>query len=79
MYYFTKELKEKYPRFYEEYLKYWNGEHGRFKNAYTVLKYIQDFDIPVHLYLNFTDTPVTVKEAIKWWFDNNTLPENLDK
>jgi len=71
-YNFTDTFKEKYSVFCEEYLLYWDGTPERFKNAYTILKYIKDYDIPVHLYFNFTDTPCTVDEALEWWFDNNT-------
>ena len=82
MYNFTDAFKEKYPVFVAEYLRYWdNPSNGmnRFHNAYTLLKYIKDFSIPVHLYFNFTDTPCTVDEALEWWFDNNTISDSLDK
>lgn len=78
-YNFTEDFKKQYPNFSAEYLKYWNDQYGYFKNAYTIIKYIKDNEIPVHLYFNFTDTPCTPDEAIEWWFDNNTLNEKLDK
>lgn len=73
MWNFTGDFILEYPEFHTEYTKYAMGEYSRFKNAYSVIKYIIDYKIPVHLYFNFTDTPATPKQALKWWFDNHTI------
>lgn len=77
MWNFTEDFIKKYPGFHAEYLRYATGEYSRFKNAYSVIKYIIDYKIPVNLYFNFTDEPATPKKALKWWFDNNTIKEDL--
>lgn len=81
MYNFTKEFIEKYPVFCEHYKNYYyenNNTLNYFKNAYSIIKYIEDFQIPIQLYFNFTDEPATTEEALKWWTQNNTIYKNLD-
>ena len=75
MYNFTKDFMKEYRKFAEEYEKYWNNEQSQFKNAYSIIKYIQDNNIPVHLYFNFTDEPATTEQALEWWINNNTISE----
>ncbi len=77
MYNFTDSFIKEYPRFAEEYERYWNKEESLFNNAYSIIKYVQDFKIPVNLYFNFTDKPATTKQAIKWWIENNTISKEF--
>lgn len=59
MYNFTEDLRSKHPNFCAEYRKYWtNDPTCRFKSPLEIAQYIDMFDIPVHLYFNYTDTPV---------------------
>lgn len=80
LYNFTDDFEKKYPVFCAEYKKYYiaSNEYTRFRNAYVLINYIEDYDIPVRLYLNFSDEEVTTKEALNWWFQNNTVNEKLD-
>lgn len=58
-YNFTESFKNRYPNFCKEYIKYWNCDTTcRFKHPLEIAQYIDMFEIPVHLYFNFTDTPV---------------------
>lgn len=57
-YNFTDEFRAKYPNFCAEYELYWNqDEKCRFKSPLQIAQYIDMFDVPVHLYFNFTDEP----------------------
>lgn len=59
MYNFTNEFREKYPNFCEEYSKYFNNDPTcRFKSPLEIAQYVDMYDIPVHFYFNYTDTPV---------------------
>lgn len=59
MYNFTDEFREKYPNFCAEYKKFWVGdETGVFKDSLHVVNYVDNYNIPVHFYFNYTDTPV---------------------
>lgn len=79
MYNFTDTFKKKYPKFMKEYMDYFNQTgQGRFNNAYTVIKYIKDYKIPVHLYFNYTDEPATVEEALDYFFRENTIHNDLE-
>ena len=64
---FTEEFEKKYPKFSEEYRKYWFGESYAGKSLFTnpleIVNYIINFDIPVYAYFNFTDTPATWEEV----------------
>ena len=79
-YNFTKDFEIKYPKFCEEYVKYWNNNNDwkLFSNAYQIIKYIQDYEIPVTLYFNSTDEVATVDGALAWWFENNTIGKDLE-
>ena len=71
-YNFTEEFKEKYPQFVEAYLHYWDGNRKAFRNALQVISYIYNNEIPVHLYFNYTDTPVKDrKEAVQYFIREN--------
>lgn len=57
-YYFTDEFVAKHPEFCKEYKKYWvRDESCRFKSPLHILSYVDDYNIPVHFYYNYTDTP----------------------
>jgi hypothetical protein len=58
-YNFTNEFRKNHPNFVAEYEKYWvNDPTCRFKSPLEVVQYIDTFNVPVHLYFNYTDTPV---------------------
>lgn len=61
---FTEDFREKYPDFVKAYDNYWMGNHKDFRNAFEVISYIYNNNIPVHLYYNFTDTPVKDREEV---------------
>ncbi len=57
-YNFTDKFREKHPTFCKEYEKYWNGDYsGELSSPLKIAQYVDMFDIPVHFYYNFTDTP----------------------
>lgn len=62
-YNFTKEFIKTYPKFTEQYSKYFMGEESLFKSPLEVINYIVYFKIPVSFYKNFTDEPCTHREA----------------
>jgi len=73
-YNFTEDLKEQYPNFVKGYESYWEGERTVFKNALQVISYIYNNEIPVHLYFNFTDTPVKDRdEAVQYFIRENDI------
>lgn len=72
MYNFTKEFMEEYQDFSRQYQLYWdNNTESRFKNALDIINFIEEYEIPVHLYFNYTDTPATMREAREWYEENN--------
>jgi hypothetical protein len=74
MYNFTDDFMAEYAVFSKEYRKYWDSDNTCvFKNSYMIIKYIKDYNIPVHLYFNMTDTPATTEESLLWWLDNNVI------
>ncbi len=78
-YNFTPELKKKYPNFTKEYSKYWEDKPSRFKNAFQIVSYVYDLNLPISFYFNFTDTPAFSKEEIiSYLIDENTSVFNLD-
>lgn len=59
MYNFTNEFRTKYPNFCAEYEKHWKGDKTcRFNSPLEIAQYVDMYDIPVHFYFNYTDTPV---------------------
>lgn len=72
-YNFTKSFIAKHPRFVEEYKKYFMGEKNLFGDPLVILKYIKDFNIPVHLYSNYYDEEFAdVDAAIEWLIQEYT-------
>ncbi len=67
-YNFTNEFVKKYPAFAKAYEGYWNGKRNVFKNALQVISYVYNNNLPVHLYFNFTDTPVKNREEAVQYF-----------
>ena len=81
-YNFTKDFIEKYPRFSEEYHKYYMCEKSLFSNPLEIVNYIIYFNIPVHAYFNFTDTAGTwedVQDYLKHEYMGNSELYRLDK
>jgi hypothetical protein len=75
-YFFTKEFRNKYPKFVELYENYFSGQgdddpDNDFYNAFDVVNYVYDNKIPVAFYYNFTDTPATSKEEIENYLNDN--------
>lgn len=73
MYNFTDKFRKEYPRFVEEYTKYFTGEKSLFENELVLVNYIRRFNIPVYLYFNFTDEPVKEWEEIYSWLIENSV------
>ena len=45
----------KYEFFSTEFAKYWEEEESYFKNPYQIVDYVEENNIPVDFYFNFTD------------------------
>ena len=69
-YNFTEDFVKKYPRFAEEYHKYFMCEKSVFANPLEITNYIINYNLPIHAYFNFTDTPA------KDWYE---VQEYLNK
>jgi hypothetical protein len=78
MYNFTPALRELYPKFSEEYTKYWNGEYSVFKQPQQIAKYVDENKIPVHFYFNFTDEPATIQDMYDYFDRELAAPKNLE-
>ena len=76
-YNFTEEFRSQYPEFTQAYEQYWDGSRRAFNNALQVISYIYNNDIPVHLYFNFTDTPVKDKEEAVAYFVSENNKEKI--
>jgi len=78
-YNFTEDFIKEYPQFVKAYKEYFMGKSRAFKNALQVISYIYNNEIPVHLYFNFTDTPVKDREEAVSYFirenDKDTIYE----
>ena len=68
-YNFTEEFVKRYPKFAEQFEKYFMCEDSLFKSPLEVINYIVNFKIPVNFYKNFTDTPCTHREAQEYLLD----------
>jgi hypothetical protein len=77
-YNFTPELKKLYPKFCEEYAKYWNGEFCRFQQPQQIVKYVDENKIPVHFYFNYTDEPATIQDMYDYFERELATPSNLE-
>ena len=79
MYNFTEEFRKKYPRFCEEYRKYWEHEYGVFVQPQQIVKYVDHNKIPVHFYLNYTDKAVSIAEMYDYFErEVEAIPDALD-
>nr|DAS75446.1 MAG TPA: hypothetical protein [Bacteriophage sp.] len=45
----------KYKFFATEFAKYWHEEESYFKDPYQIVDYVEEHNIPVDFYYNFTD------------------------
>lgn len=79
MYFFTKELQEKHPRFCAEYAKYWECKDSMFSDPLAIVNYIDTFHIPVRLYSNFVDEEFADFEAVREWICNEYNGQDSDK
>lgn len=80
-YNFPDKFREKHPNFCMEYEKYWNGDETcRFHSPLEIAQYIDMYDIPVHLYFNFTDTPVKDMTEVYEYFirEYSGISKDLD-
>lgn len=65
MYNFTDKFRKEYPNFCAEYDKHWCGDETcRFKSPLEIAQYVDMFNIPVHFYYNYTDTPSKSMEDV---------------
>lgn len=78
MYNFTPAFKELYPKFSEEYSRYWNGEYSVFKQPQQIVKYVDENKIPVHFYFNYTDEPATIQDMYEYFERELATPKNLE-
>lgn len=64
-YNFTDAFRAKHTKFCVEYEKYWNNDStGELNSPLKIAQYVDVFNIPVHFYYNFTDTPSKSMEDI---------------
>lgn len=77
-YFFTKDFQTKHPNFCKEYARYFSGETSLFADPLTLVNYIEEFDLPIHLYSNFVDEEFEDAKACKEWI-NNEYSANRDK
>lgn len=78
MYNFTPELRKLYPGFCKEYGKYWDREFGAFQQPQQIVKYVDEYKIPVHFYFNYTDEPATIEEMYLYFERELATPKNLE-
>lgn len=79
MYNFTDSFKHKYPKFCEEYTKYWNGEYSAFKQPQQIVEYVEQNNIPVHFYFNYTDEPASIPDMKEYFKRELATPKNLEE
>lgn len=63
-YNFIEDFVKKYPQFVKAYTQYFEGENSEFENAFQIVSYVFNNEIPVHFYFNFTDTPAESRDEI---------------
>ena len=78
MFNFNESLRNLYPRFCEEYIKYWNREYSVFKQPQQIVKYVDENKIPVHFYFNYTDEPATIQDMYEYFERELATPKNLE-
>ena len=78
-YNFTDEFIKKYPKFAEQYEKYFMCEESLFNSPLEVINYIVYFKIPVNFYKNFTDEPCTQREAQEYLLEEFQASEQSRK
>lgn len=78
-YHFTKEFREKYPVFSEEFWKYFDYEESVFKNPREIVLYVYYYKIPVYFYFNYTDTPCYNKQDAIRYLTREYMGQNKDK
>lgn len=79
MYNFTPKFMKQYPRFCEEYIRYFNGELSQFQQPQQIIEYVEQNNIPVHFYFNFTDEPATIQDMKDYFIRELATPKNLDE
>jgi len=78
LYWFSDEFQERYPRFCKEYEKYCYCEPEKpsvFKNAISLVDYIEHNNIPVVLYANFFDREFADYDSCREWCMDNAEGE----
>ena len=78
MYNFTDEFRKQYPKFSDEYAKYFSGEYSVFKQPQQIVKYVDENKIPVHFYFNYTDEPASIQDMYDYFERELATPHNLE-
>ena len=78
MYNFTAEFRQEYPRFCEQYERYYMGNLSVFSIPQQILEYVKTHNIPVNFYFNYTDEPATLDEMDEYFKRELATPKNLD-
>lgn len=76
MYNFTEEFKKEHPNFCTEYVKYFSGKESKFEDPLQLVNYVEHYNIPVHFYFNYTDTPAKGFRDVKNYLGNERMPSN---
>jgi hypothetical protein len=78
MYNFTDAFKKQYPKFAEEYVQYWVGNYSRFKVPQQIVAYVEQNNIPVNFYFNYTDEPASIEDMHDYLERELAPPRNLE-
>jgi hypothetical protein len=78
MYNFNKSLQALYPKFCQEYARYWSGKYSVFQQPQQIVKYVDENKIPVHFYFNYTDEPATIQDMYTYFERELATPKNLE-
>lgn len=78
-YHFTDEFMQEYPKFCEEWSKYWCNEDSVFDSPFDILRYIENFELPVKLYSNYYDEEFADLQAVREWLANEYGTRDMEK
>lgn len=74
---FTEKFSRKYPKFVEEYFKYLQRDpECKFGSALEIVNYVDYYNIPVHFYFNYTDTPAKNNKEVQDYLVREAMPRD---
>lgn len=76
-YNFTDKFRALHPKFCEEYEKYWDQDPTcKFEDPLQLVNYVDMWNVPVHFYFNYTDTPAKSIEEVKQYLVRERMPRD---